>query len=172
MAQQRYPQLRFSFTLATWGANDGSNRSLNATGEKVLRAIKANGLQHYLINLMVMNYGEAEAKNCVVAAGKCDMRRSAVQAAMNTHRKYRVPLGQIELTAMIGVNDVVANVFTPEDAKAIARAARRHGLAGLHYWSLDRDAPCPDKNEVSSTCHSLPGISESSFMRAFAAGLR
>ena len=170
-ARKRYPRLRFTFTLATFGAGDGSHRSLNATGEKVMHAIRAAHLKHYYINLMVMNYGEASARNCVLSAGGCDMQRSAVQAAVNVHRKYGVPLHRIELTAMIGVNDVVANVFTPADARALIRMAQRQHLGGVHYWSLDRDMPCPGANDVTSTCHSLPGVPSRSFISAFVAGL-
>jgi hypothetical protein len=69
-----------------------------------------------------------------------------------------VPLARIELTAMIGVNDVVENVFTLEDARWLGAAAREQGLAGLHWWSLDRDTPCgePAPAGASATCSGLP----------------
>lgn len=155
-ASERHPQLRMSFTIATLAASDGSRGSLNATGERVLAALRSHGPKHYVVNLMVMDYGPARRTNCVVAQGRCDMAASAMQAARNVSRQYGVPLSRIELTPMIGVNDVVENVFSLEDARALAGLVRRHRMAGLHFWSLDRDTPCSGgSNEVSPLCHSL-----------------
>lgn len=168
--QQRRPQLRLSFTLATFAASDGSGRSLNALGERTLQAIREAGLANAVINLMVMNYGPANAAHCVVRDDRCDMGASALQAARNLHQRHGVPLSRIALTAMLGVNDVVANVFTPADAATLARGARELGLAGVHYWSLDRDRPCPpDAARVSPICHALPGVDKLAFTRVLAA---
>jgi hypothetical protein len=152
-AQRRHPALRFSFTLATFAASDGSGASLNATGEAVMRAIRRHQLKGAFVNLMVMDYGDASPARCVVVEGRCDMGASAEQAALNLHRRFGVPLSRIELTPMIGVNDVVANVFTLADASRVARFVRERGLGGLHWWSLDRDRPCPG-GAVASDCHS------------------
>ncbi len=185
-AQRRHPRLRFSFTLATFAANDGSRRSLNATGELLINAIKSHGLQGYFLNLMVMDYGDGKPENCVVkdipnsvdttpAKGVespikvCDMGQSALQAAENAHAAYGVPFDHIELTAMIGVNDVATNVFTLADAATVARYAHERGLGGLHYWSLDRDRPCKTAiTGASSECSSLADTPVFGFARAFA----
>jgi len=168
--QQRRPQLRFSFTLATFAASDGSGRSLNALGVQVLQAARRHAIQKPVFNLMVMNYGPANPQHCVVKTGQCDMGASALQAARNLQRKHGVPPAQIALTAMLGVNDVVANVFTPADAQTLVRGARDMGLAGVHYWSIDRDKPCPpDAARVSPICHALPGLEPSTFTRILAA---
>jgi hypothetical protein len=172
-AKDRHPELRFSFTLATWGASDGSLASLNDDGQRVMQAIGAAGLTDYYINLMVMDYGEATPRNCVVSAGVCDMGQSAIQAARNLNARFGVALRRIELTPMIGVNDVVANVFTLEDARVLARFARESALGGVHFWSLDRDAPCPpDVLGVSSICNGLRGIPAFAFTEAFRKGLQ
>lgn len=145
-AQQRHPELRFSFTLPTFAASEGSGRSLNALGERVLAALRRHRFDRARINLMAMDYGDAKPAHCVVQATRegprCDMAASALQAARNLHTRHGWAYGRIELTAMIGVNDVVQNVFTLADARRLAREARRLGLAGLYYWSLDRDRPC------------------------------
>ncbi len=168
--QQARPGLRISFTLATHASADGSLRSLNATGDVVMAALAATHFDAAVINLMVMNYGPADARWCVLraevppstapaAAPACDMGRSAIQAAQNVHAKYGVPFERIALTAMLGENDVAGNVFTPADAQVLAAGARQLGLAGVHYWSLGRDQPCAAGSErVSSRCHGLPGV--------------
>jgi chitinase len=115
-----------------------------------------------------MDYGDATPRNCVVSADVCQMGRSAVQAAYNLNRRHAVPLDRIELTPMIGINDVKTNVFTLDDAHAMARFVRDAGLAGVHYWSLDRDKPCRDGAAiVSSSCSGLAVHPEFAFARAF-----
>ena len=171
--QRKHPQLRFSFTLATWAGSDGDYASLNADGERVMRAIRDAGLDDYYVNLMVMDYGAATARNCVVAGDVCQMGLSAIQAVRNVHERHAVPLQRIEVTPMIGVNDVVANVFTLEDAKTVARFVRDNRLAGLHFWSLDRDTPCrADVSGVSSTCNGIAGATPFAYTAAFRDALR
>jgi hypothetical protein len=172
-AQVRHPRLRFSFTLATLAASDGSLGSLNGLGEQVLQAIGAAGIDDYYVNLMVMDYGLAIPGNCVVVAGVCHMGKSAIRAAENVHVRYGIPMERIELTPMIGVNDVTANVFTLDDALLTARFVRGRRLGGLHFWSLDRDARCtpgtePGSSPVCSTPDAVPGLG---YARAFGAGL-
>jgi len=154
IAMRQHPELRFSFTLAATAANGGN--SLNQTGQWVMQAIEAEGLQNHYVNLMVMNYGQASSGACVVRADRCDMAASAVRAVNNLHRKYRLPLSRIEVTPMLGINDVTSNVFTLEDARQLASFARSQGLGGLHYWSLNRDTPCVQATAtVSANCHGL-----------------
>lgn len=170
IAQRSRPHLRYSFTVATWAASDGSKRSINALGETVLAAIRRHGLDDPVINLMVMNYGPAAPDSCVVREGRCDMHASALQAAHNLHERHGVPLHRIALTAMVGVNNVAENVTSLADLQAIVRDARALGLAGVHAWSLDRDRPCPNgETALSPTCHSMPAPEPLAFTRALAA---
>jgi len=170
--QRARPALRISFTLATHAGSDGTQRSLNATGEQVMAALAAARLDSAIVNLMVMNYGAADPRWCVVrgaaAAARCDMGASALQAARNVHLKYGWPYAQMALTAMLGENDVAGNVFTLGDADLMLRGARELGLAGVHWWSQGRDRPCaagspPDTPRVSPLCHGLPGVTPGRF---------
>ena len=162
--QKAYPQWRFSFTIATHAASDGSARSLNETGEQVLASLRKHKVQDFVLNLMVMDFGPASRKVCVVRRGRCDMGASAIQAAHNVHRKYKVPYAQIELTPMIGVNDVVENVYTLDDARATAAAVRKLGMAGIHYWSLDRDQPCSKPStRAEPNCSSMTNVPASAY---------
>ena len=173
LAQLQRPHLRYSFTLATFAASDGGQSSLNALGQTVLEAIRAEGITNFVINLMVMNYGDAVPQNCVVRQGRCDMATSAQQAAINLHARYAIPYAQIALTPMLGINDVVNNVFTPDDAFALAQFAKKMRLAGLHFWSLDRDGPCLDGEPlVAATCSGVGGVPATEFLRAFVRGLQ
>lgn len=151
-AQSKYPGLRFSFTLATFGDTFGD--SVGAMGQGVVRALQASSLKNVYYNLMAMDYGTGQYVCTMMPGGAaCDMNLSAQNAALNLSKTYGISLSNIELTPMIGVNDVVANVFTLTDASALTTWAKTYGLGGLHYWSIDRDAPCISAY-ASSTCSS------------------
>lgn len=170
-AQKKRPHLRFSFTVATHAASDGSRRSLNALGETILAAVRAGGLRGWTFNLMVMDYGPPSADACVLRGDVCDMGRSAVQAVRNVHEKYGIPLAQIEVTPMIGVNDMPGNDFTLDDARMVGAAVKSMGLAGLHWWSLDRDRPCKvPVPGASDRCSGMDGAA-GAFDAAFREGL-
>ncbi|MGN6408023.1 MAG: carbohydrate-binding protein, partial [Curtobacterium sp.] len=64
LAQSKYPGMRFSFTLATLAASDGSFGGLNSTGDATVKAIKASSLTNYTVNLMTMDFGRATTANC------------------------------------------------------------------------------------------------------------
>jgi hypothetical protein len=115
---------------------------------------------------MVMDFGSASSGVCVVSGGSCDMGQSAIQAAENLEHTYGVPADQIELTPMIGVNDVSSEIFTLQDVDTLSNYATSHGLAGVHYWSLDRDTPCSG-GYASPTCNSLPGSAVLGFTDRF-----
>ncbi|MDE1894355.1 MAG: carbohydrate-binding protein [Xanthomonadaceae bacterium] len=167
-AHTLYPNLRFSFTLATLAASDGSYGGVNGIGDMVVRAVKAANLPNYTINLMVMDFGSASAGVCVVANGQCDMGQSAIQAALNLEHTYGIPASQIELTPMIGVNDVSSELFSTADVDTVTNYAVQQGLAGLHFWSLDRDTPCQSNSGYASpTCNSVGGTSPLDYTNRF-----
>lgn len=152
VAQAKYPHLRFSFTLATFGGN--SPQSLGTAGVNTMNAIRAAGLTNYYVNLMVMDYGSPRAGICTVGSdGRCDMGQSAIAAAISLHNYWGVPYNRIELTPMIGGNDVIGETFSLADVDEMTAWAKQNGLAGIHYWSLDRDTDCPP-GYASPICNS------------------
>lgn len=160
--QSEYPNLRFSFTVATLGSSNGTVTSnpygdLNVTGYNVVKAVQQYGITNYTINLMVMDYGGVNAGNCVVANGLCDMGLTAIQAAKNLNAKYGIPYDRIELTPMIGVNDVSNELFSLKDTDTMVQWALANGLAGIHFWSADRDTPC-SQTSASPICSSVPSV--------------
>ena len=96
------------------------------------------------------------------------MGQSALQAAYNLHDHWGVPWSNIELTPMIGGNDVQNEHFTLEDADEMTAFAIDFKLAGVHYWSYDRDVDCP-KGSASPTCNSLGGVGPHGFLARFIA---
>jgi chitinase len=190
-AHANYPHLRFSFTLATLaqGAPGSTAQSLGATAQDsfnvyggwVMSSIKtflgfmgtaATWPAYVTINLMTMDYGSAGPGICVVSNGACQMGQSALQAAYNLHDKWGVPYSGIELTPMIGGNDAAGETFTPADADTVAQFAIARGLAGVHYWSYDRDVDCPP-GSASPTCNTIGTVGTHGYLKRFmAAGLK
>ena len=168
VAQRNYPKLRFSFTLATLGGN--SPQSLGPIGITVMNSIKASGLTGYTVNLMTMDYGSTTPSNCVVAGSKCDMAQSAIAAAENLHAFYGVPYNQIEVTPMIGGNDTQDETFTLANIATLSSYALQKKLAGLHFWSFDRDTDCAP-GYASPTCNSYGQSGRLGFTTRFLSSL-
>ncbi|ROQ17234.1 MULTISPECIES: carbohydrate-binding protein [unclassified Curtobacterium] len=171
LAQAKYPGMRFSFTLATLAASDGSYGGLNSTGDATVKAIKASTLTNYTINLMTMDFGRATAANCVLSGSTCQMGKSSIQAVTNLQHTYGIASSKIEVTPMIGVNDTTDEVFTLADVDTLSAYAKANGLAGIHYWSLDRDTPCASST-ASSTCSSVPSAPALAWTDRFLADLK
>ncbi|MFJ3036301.1 carbohydrate-binding protein [Curtobacterium pusillum] len=171
LAQSKYPGLRFSFTLATLAASDGSFGGLNSTGDATVKAIKASTLTNYTVNLMTMDFGRATTANCVLSGSTCEMGKSSIQAVTNLEHTYGIAPSKIEVTPMIGVNDATDEVFTLADVDTLSAYAKANGLAGIHYWSLDRDTPCSSTTAMS-TCSSVPSAPALAWTDRFIADLK
>jgi chitinase len=157
-AQSQYPNLQFSFTLATLAASDGSYGGVNSLGNEVVQAVLGSSLKNYVINLMTMDFGSASSGVCVVVSGSCEMGQSAIQAVKNLEHTYGIAASKIAVTPMIGLNDNTAETFTAADVDTLTNYAKSNGLAGLHFWSLDRDTPCATTTTYASpTCNSVSG---------------
>ncbi|MCF3960354.1 carbohydrate-binding protein [Streptomyces fuscigenes] len=166
-AQAQYPNLQFSFTLATLGASDGSYGGVNSLGDQVVKAVLGSGLKKYVINLMTMDYGSSTSNTvCVVQSGSCEMAQSAIQAVKNLEHTYGVPASKIAVTPMIGMNDSTSEIFTAADVDTLSSYATSNGLAGLHFWSLDRDTPC-SATYASPTCNSVPSSTPLQYTKKF-----
>src|ERR1700677_3513813 len=169
-AQSEYPNLQFSFTLATLGASDGSYGGVNSLGNEVVEAVLGSGLSNYVINLMTMDYGSPSSSVGVVVSGSCEMAQSAIQAVKNLEHTYGIPASKIAVTPMIGLNDNTSETFTTADVDTLTSYAVSNGLAGLHFWSLDRDTPCSD-DYASPTCNSVSSTTPLEYTNRFLSDL-
>src|SRR5882724_6356077 len=168
VAERNHPNLRFSFTLATLGGN--SPQSLGSIGVTVMNAIRSAGLTKYTVNLMAMDYGSAIASNCTVVGGVCEMGQSAIAAAEDLHGNWAVPYNQIEITPMIGGNDTQGETFTVADIGTVSSYAKQKGIAGVHFWSFDRDNDCT-QTWASPTCNSYGQAGRLGFTTRFLSAL-
>ena len=67
---------------------------------------------------------------------------------------------------MIGGNDAQGEQFTLADADTVASFAIATGLAGVHYWSYDRDVDCP-AGSASPTCNSIGNAGTRGYLKRF-----
>lgn len=166
-AQARYPDMRFSFTLATFGTTQRGKPALGDTGLKVMQAINRQHFDTAIIDLMVMDYDRSDVQHCTLGAdGRCDMGASAIAAVEDFHANFKVPYDCIEATPMIGGNDTPDETFTLADARTLVAYAHKVGLIGLHYWSFDRDRNCPRGNP-DRPCNNWGKAGTFAFARVF-----
>ncbi len=74
-------------------------------------------------------------------------------AVMTAIEYPSVPLSHVEVTPLIGVNDIADEIFSLTDAANVDAYVRANGLGGLHYWSFDRDVAC--STNITTTCDGL-----------------
>ncbi|MFB9348035.1 cellulose binding domain-containing protein [Streptomyces heliomycini] len=161
--QKAHPDLDVSFTLPVMP------EGLTQDGVNLLADAKENGVRIDAVNIMAMDYGPAYSD---------DMGAYAEQAATATQAQLKGVLAlsdadawkTVAVTPMIGVNDVVTEVFEVDDATQLVDFARSKGLGRLSMWSGARDRQCPGgaKPAADPTCSSIlqDGFA---FTKAFAA---
>lgn len=142
--QSKHTNLKVSFTLATMP------EGLSDAGKQVLTQATNNHI-NYHVNIMAMDYGPSYVN---------DMGQYAIQAATNlfTFIKTLYPTdpdalnwNKVEVTPMIGVNDVSVEEFTLKNVSTLKTFANQNQMGGLAFWSIARDNPCKDKS-ASATC--------------------
>ncbi|MEV5520028.1 chitinase [Streptomyces pseudogriseolus] len=161
--QKSHPDLDVSFTLPVMP------QGLTQDGVNLLADAKANGVRVDAVNIMAMDYGPAFSD---------DMGTYAEQAATATQAQIKNTFGlddaeawkTVAVTPMIGVNDVVTEIFMVEDATQLVEFAKAKGLGRLSMWSGTRDQQCAEgeKPAADATCSSI--LQEKfAFSKAFAA---
>ncbi|MFJ5710185.1 cellulose binding domain-containing protein [Streptomyces sp. NPDC093105] len=161
--QKTHPGLNVSFTLPVMP------EGLTQPGVSLLADAKRNGVRIDAVNIMAMDYGPAYSG---------DMGGYAIQAATATQAQLKGVLGlsdaaawkTVAVTPMIGVNDVVSEVFRVDDATQLVDFARSKGIGWLSMWSSTRDKQCAAGavNYADATCSSILQ-QPLAFTKAFAA---
>lgn len=137
--QTAHPGLKISFTLPVLP------EGLTPAGKDIIQQVKAGGITNYSVNIMAMDYGPAYTK---------DMGQYAIQAASSLFDflKSLYPAQSeaniwqmVEVTPMIGVNDVNVEQFTLGNVDTLRDFAGKNQLGGLSMWSVARDNPCADR---------------------------
>lgn len=149
-------------SLAVWLTLPVAPQGLTQEGIDVIALMLDNGVDLAGVNVMTMNYGASRLPGQ-------SMLKASENALSQTHRQLGVLYQQAGLnltgttiwrklgaTPMIGQNDLVGEVFTPDDAQGLNTFANDHGIGRLSMWSANRDVPCGDNyvnvQVVSDSC--------------------
>jgi len=139
--QKSHPDLELWYTLPV--LPQGLTREgLTVVGQALDAGVRLDG-----INLMTMDYGDSAAPPSAKSMGAyaIDAANSSYQQLSSLFATHGLGFGwnQLGMTPMIGVNDVVSEVFTLADAQQVEDFARSKGVGMLSMWSLARDNPGP-----------------------------
>jgi cellulose binding protein with CBM2 domain len=152
--QAANPGLQVSFTLPALPSG------LTQDGINLLTAAVKAGVQVSAVDVMAMDYGDANAPDPAMMMGTY-----AIDAATATDAQIAPVLGisddaawsRVAVTPMIGQNDQTDEVFTLADAQQLAQFAASKHLAWLSMWSAGRDQECPGGADSSAqpTCSGI-----------------
>jgi GH18 family chitinase len=166
LLQQQRPDLEVWYTLPVLPTG------LTADGLNVVRSALEAGVKLDGVNVMAMDYGESAAPTSGPNART--MGAYAIAAAENTHAQLSRLFAEYDqgfnwrmvgVTPMIGVNDVLTEVFTVDDAQALEDFAREKSLGMLSMWSVARDKP-GSLGQATATASGLD-VAEGSFSAVF-----
>ncbi|TAL66109.1 MAG: chitinase [Legionella sp.] len=136
--QTQHPEIKISFTLPVMP------EGLTSDGQNIVAAAKDAELQFH-VNIMAMDYGPTY---------NGDMGAYAIDAATNLHvflqtlypnQSPEALWQMVEITPMIGVNDVSSEQFTLKNADQLKQFANENQIGALSMWAFTRDKPCADK---------------------------
>ena len=150
-AKRRGTTLRVSYSLPAGPAG------LTGDGEMLLRDARARGVAVDAVNLLAMNYGPGPGGMADRATAAAQSTKTLIQEiwpGTSDAQAWRM----VAITPMIGVNNVVADTFRPDDAIRLAQFAQARRVGWLSFWSINRDQPCPGgalPDRVSSTCSGI-----------------
>lgn len=149
--------------LQVWLTLPVSRNGLTPAAALSVRTMLEAGISVTGINLMVMNFGPLPAGVSMLDASTAAAERThnALQEVYSKAGRSEGPAdlwNRIGLTPMIGVNDVEANVFTLEDARALNAYAVSKGIGRLSMWSYNRDVAC--SSSEAGVSHSCSGVEQ------------
>ena len=158
--QQDHPDIKITLTLPTMP------EGLTSLGENIIFIAKNSGL-NFTVNIMAMDYGSTYNQ---------DMAQYAIQASNNLFLflKTQFPSkaekdlwSMVEVTQMIGLNDISSEIFTINDADTVNNFSKEKGMGGVHMWSVARDNPCSIQ-WASPICSGIINQTKYEYMKHFA----
>lgn len=146
--------IQVAFTLAANPHSSGSTGGLTSQGLSVVTHAVQAGVTISHVNLMTMDYGDSfggQPLAPVVIGSLTDGQAQLLSAVPGiSDAQAWAMLGVIP---MIGKNDD-AEVFSLDDAKAVAAFAKQNKLGLVSFWSIDRDQVCPQGADYN-TCSTV-----------------
>lgn len=122
---------------------------LTGEGLAVLESAIEHGVIVDVVNIMTMNFGSSFSsasmgENTIQAAESLFVQLKSLYPDATDEALWHM----IGLTPMIGVNNIVEEVFTLEDAEMVTAFALEHGLRSIGMWAMERDRTCAGGRQV------------------------
>ncbi|MES2867827.1 carbohydrate-binding protein [Microbacterium profundi] len=154
--------------LSVWLTLPTATDGLTDQGIAAVRQMLEAGVDLTGVNAMTMDYGTDLAGQTMAEASIGALE--AVNDQLTTlYADLRIPLPDggawaiMGATPMIGQNDVVEEVFTISDARALNDFAREKELARMSMWSINRDRTCgPNYPNVATVSDACSGVEQNS----------
>jgi chitinase len=137
---------------------------LTNEGKAIVTAAKNAGLI-FDVNIMAMDYGTAfdtqpfTMKDYAIAAAT---QTATFLQTLYPEKTMADCLKQVQITSMIGYNDVTAELFSLKDAQDLAEWAKNNNVI-LSMWALTRDHPSAAQDPLVSQNSSGPGVQTSDY---------
>jgi hypothetical protein len=172
--QQKYPDLKVSFTLASVPTDrHGTPGGVLDKDKGPWTAAVAAGVKVDRINLMTMNFGTYYDEG----QGTTIMGRKSIQAAQDLQKQIKQIHGvndatawkMVGITPMIGVNDTTTEIFQLANVTEVVDFAKTNGVGMLSFWSISRDKACAGGTAQPSPVCSGVVQQPNQFSRGFAA---
>jgi chitinase len=148
--------------LAVWITLPVAPSGLTVEGTDAVAQFLSSGVDLAGVNLMTMDYGSSRAEGQSMADATIDALDATHRQLGTLYQREEIELGakllwnKIGVTPMVGQNDVAAEIFSLDDARAVNSFAVANGIGRMSMWSLNRDKTCgsnyPDVSRVSDSC--------------------
>ena len=120
---------------------------LDNNGLAVVRSAVTNGVSLTCVNIMAMDYGDSAAPNpsghmgdyAIMAATNLFNQLKSVYQAAGAPKTDAQLWQMVGVTPMLGVNDVITEVFDQAAAAQLVAFGQSNNVGTLSFWSLNRD---------------------------------
>lgn len=151
-------------SLQVWLTLPVAPDGLTAQGSAQVSAMLDGGAEIAGVNAMTMDFNADDhaASTSSLAISALNATARQVTDLWSAHGRALPPGGAWALlgaTPMIGQSDIEREVFTLDDARALAAFASAQGIARMSMWSVNRDRTCgsnyPLVHRVSPQCSGI-----------------
>ncbi|MFC8732104.1 chitinase [Luteimicrobium sp. NPDC057192] len=156
-AKKNHRTVEISYTLPS------STTGLVQSGLDLLKSAAAHGVEVSSVNIMTFDYWDGAVHDMVADAEQAATALTGqLKATILPHASQAELWRHVGVVQMIGTDDyrspegVATDIFTPQQAVTFERWAKKHQLAYLGFWALQRDnGSCPDATVAQNNCSGI-----------------
>lgn len=153
--------------LAIWLTLPVATFGLTDDGAAAVSQMLDAGVDLAGVNGMTMNFGnslhegESQADASIRALKEMHRQLGVLYEGAGVELSAATLWSKVGVTPMIGQNDLVDEIFTLEDAKALNAYGQTNALGRMSMWSLNRDVTCgPNYADVTRVSDACSGVAQ------------